>query len=57
MTLLVATLTFLVMEPVTFFARGERNIGGILPLIVLTNWVFNYFTYERGVRLITRPDC
>jgi NADH dehydrogenase len=26
-------------------------------LIVLTNWVFNYFTYERGVRLITRPDC
>jgi beta-galactosidase len=26
-----------VLEPVTFFARGERNIGGILPLIVLTN--------------------
>ena len=22
-------------------------------LIVLTNWAFNYFTYERGVRLIT----
>jgi NADH dehydrogenase len=23
-------------------------------LVVLTNWAFNYFTYERGVRLITR---
>ncbi|MDO5612316.1 MAG: glycoside hydrolase family 2 TIM barrel-domain containing protein [Paracoccus sp. (in: a-proteobacteria)] len=26
-----------VMQPVTFWARGERNFGGILPLIVLTN--------------------
>lgn len=26
-----------VMEPVTFYARGERNIHGILPLIVLSN--------------------
>lgn len=26
-----------VMEPVTYYARGERNIHGILPLIVLTN--------------------
>ncbi|GHC62516.1 beta-galactosidase [Gemmobacter tilapiae] len=26
-----------VLEPVTFWARGERNIGGILPLIILTN--------------------
>lgn len=26
-----------VLMPVTFWARGERNIGGILPLIVLTN--------------------
>ncbi len=25
-------------------------------LIVLTNWAFNYFTYERGVRLITSKD-
>jgi beta-galactosidase len=25
------------MKPVTFWARGERNIGGVLPLIVLTN--------------------
>lgn len=27
----------IVMEPVTVWARGERNIGGVLPLIVLTN--------------------
>lgn len=26
-----------VLKPVTFWARGERNIGGTLPLIVLTN--------------------
>ncbi len=26
-----------IMKPVTFWARGERNIGGVLPLIVLTN--------------------
>jgi beta-galactosidase len=26
-----------VMEPVTVWARGERNIGGVLPLIVLSN--------------------
>ena len=26
-----------ILKPVTFWARGERNIGSILPLIVLTN--------------------
>ena len=26
-----------IMRPVTFWARGERNIGGVLPLIVLSN--------------------
>jgi len=26
-----------VMKPVTFWARGERNIGGVLPLIILAN--------------------
>lgn len=26
-----------VMEPVTFWTRGERNIQGVLPLIILTN--------------------
>jgi beta-galactosidase len=27
----------IILKPVTFWARGERNIGGILPLLVLTN--------------------
>ncbi|MGR3570696.1 glycoside hydrolase family 2 TIM barrel-domain containing protein [Brevirhabdus sp.] len=27
----------IVMEPVTVWSRGERNIGGVVPLIVLTN--------------------
>lgn len=26
-----------ILKPVTHWARGERNIGGILPLIILTN--------------------
>jgi beta-galactosidase len=26
-----------VLQPVTYWARGERNIGGVLPLIILTN--------------------
>jgi beta-galactosidase len=26
-----------ILEPVTVWARGERNIGGVLPLIILTN--------------------
>ncbi|WP_196260838.1 glycoside hydrolase family 2 protein [Pelagibacterium limicola] len=26
-----------ILKPVTLWARGERNIGGVLPLIILTN--------------------
>jgi beta-galactosidase len=26
-----------ILKPVSFWARGERNIGGVLPLIILTN--------------------
>jgi beta-galactosidase len=26
-----------ILKPVTFWARGERNIGGVLPLMILTN--------------------
>jgi len=35
-----------VLEPVTFWARGERSIGGILPLTVLTNC--DYITLSFG---------
>ncbi len=27
----------IILQPVTFWARGERNIGGVLPLLILTN--------------------
>jgi NADH:ubiquinone reductase (H+-translocating) len=32
-----------------FWLIGFRN-----RLVVLANWAYNYFTYDRGVRLITR---
>jgi len=35
-----------VLMPVTFWARGERSIGGILPLIVLSNC--DYLTIQYG---------
>lgn len=35
-----------VLEPVTFFwARGERSIGGVLPLVILTNCDYIEFKY------------
>ncbi len=45
-----------VMQPVTFFARGERNIGGVLPVMVLTNCDEVEFRY--GDNLVKRvgPD-
>jgi beta-galactosidase len=45
-----------VMEPVTFFARGERNIGGVLPLVVLTNCDEVEFRYGAGLVKRARPD-
>ena len=45
-----------VLQPVTFWARGERNIGGVLPLIILTNC--DYIETEFGDRPVKRyyPD-
>jgi beta-galactosidase len=34
-----------ILEPVTFWARGERSIGGILPLIILTNCEYVELAY------------
>jgi beta-galactosidase len=45
-----------VMQPVTFWARGERNIGGILPLIVLTNCDEVEIAYGPSIRKRIRPD-
>lgn len=45
------------LTPVTFWARGERNIGGVLPLIVLTNCDEIELTYGKFApkRIATRP--
>ena len=32
----------IVLEPVTVWARGERNIQGVLPLIILTNCDYEF---------------
>jgi beta-galactosidase len=45
-----------VLQPVTFFARGERNIGGVLPLIILTNCDYVELKFgEFGLKTIM-PD-
>lgn len=45
-----------VMQPASFWARGERNIGGILPLIVLTNCDEVEIAYGSGIRKRIGPD-
>jgi len=34
-----------ILTPVTFWARGERSIGGVLPLVILTNCDYVDFKY------------
>ena len=46
----------IIMEPVTFWARGERNIGGVLPLIVLTNCDEVELAYGTDIRKRVGPD-
>jgi beta-galactosidase len=45
-----------VLEPVTFWARGERNIGGVFPLIVLTNCDEVELSYGDNPPKRLRPD-
>ncbi|MBN9333103.1 glycoside hydrolase family 2 TIM barrel-domain containing protein [Devosia sp.] len=45
-----------VLKPVTFWARGERNIGGVLPLIILTNCDEVELTYGQNAPKRFRPD-
>jgi len=44
-----------VMEPVTVWARGERNIGGVLPLIVLSNCDEVELSYADVIKRVS-PD-
>ena len=45
-----------ILQPVTFWARGERNIGGTLPLIVLTNCDEIELTYGNHPPKRVKPD-
>ena len=44
------------MQPVTIWARGERNIGGVLPLIVLTNCEEVELAYGDSLTKRVGPD-
>lgn len=45
-----------VLQPVTFWARGERNIGGVLPLIILTNCDYVELTLGKTLTKRVYPD-
>ncbi len=45
-----------VLKPVTYWARGERNIGGVLPLIVLTNCDYVELRYGSDLSTIEYPN-
>jgi len=45
-----------VLKPVTYWARGERSVGGILPLIVLTNCDFVEFRFGQNKPKRIYPD-
>jgi beta-galactosidase len=45
-----------VLKPVTWWTRGERNIGGVMPLIVLTNCDEIEFRYGDGAPRRALPD-
>ena len=46
----------IILKTVTFWARGERNIGGVLPLIVLTNCEEIEFRYGDHEPKMIKPD-
>ncbi|MBO9588375.1 glycoside hydrolase family 2 TIM barrel-domain containing protein [Devosia sp.] len=46
----------IILKPVTFWARGERNIGGVLPLMILTNCDEVELTYGNNAPKRFRPD-
>ena len=40
-----------VLEPVTFWARGERSIGGVIPLVIFTNCDYIEFQYGNSQKI------
>ena len=45
-----------VLQPVTYWARGERNIGGTLPLMILSNCDFIRLSFPNGTSIDLQPD-
>lgn len=45
-----------VLQPITYWARGERNIGGTLPLMILSNCDFVRLNFPNGYSLDLQPD-
>lgn len=45
-----------VLQPVTYWARGERNIGGTLPLMILSNCDFIRLNFPNGASFDLLPD-
>lgn len=45
-----------VLKPVTYWARGERSVGGVLPLVVLTNCDFVEFRFGENKPKRIYPD-
>lgn len=45
-----------VMQPLTYWSRGERSIGGIIPLVVLTNCDTIEFIYDGELFGTYQPD-
>ena len=45
-----------VLKPVTHWARGERNIGGVLPLLILTNCDYVELRYGSDLYAIEYPN-
>lgn len=46
----------IVLEPVTFWTRGDRNIGGVMPLMVLTNCDEVQLSHAGGASKLIAPD-
>ena len=47
----------IVLEPVTLWARGERNIQGVLPLIILSNCDYVEFQFNENEETFSvKPD-
>lgn len=47
----------IVMEPATYWSRGERNIGGVIPLVIFTNCDAIKMLYGSNEVGTFKPDC